>query len=717
MKRRHADTNDAADAVLDTSSASASDTHATRNDTTDASAPGEHGGPYKRAHIERQAADAGAAGGGAESAVPRTSIGAATAANLNGAGPPAAAAHGAGPGLGAAGVGDGAAGNDGAGAAIASAGNGAPVVCGSVPASALAQGSGTYESAASGRLTGIAGSLARAVGAAEAPDQAHLQPVPAPRPAPLGGGSTTAAATAAGAPAAPAPIVRSELRRRPVEGRTKQAIQYGVLELIFAGSGYDAGRYLGDRPELPGPLAVTLSRRTLAAVASASYFACEKSDGERAMLLAVPDAAAARASAPAPNAVNARSLAGVPAGAYLIDRTFDVYTLERGIEYAGLLARGGPTLLDGELIFRADDAGTGTGAKAVYMIFDAITFNGANKGAENFLSRMHCIGYGVGAFREADAVCIRTGRPALPLYLAGKKFVEKQHLRAVFDKVVDARAGGGSGAIGVPSHAMVAAAASTQATLAVGAGHGRKHQPGAALTAPLESEMEAGSAAAATATATATTAATAAAAAGHRLYRDGVRVNGTDGIIFTPADCSYTDMFRSATSATPLLKWKYQDENTVDFRLRVEDLEKDDVSSGASAGVAPPGMRHVPLLVSLGGRAGEQAVARTTLSLAECDAYMALADRLGVPSLIVECAYDVLASTWRIKRVRDRKTRANHIATAWQTLETMAEHITREELVMRLSATPQSQAGAGSSAGPQLPPAPQPQRQSSAGSY
>lgn len=42
---------------------------------------------------------------------------------------------------------------------------------------------------------------------------------------------------------------------------------------------------LGARPELPGPMAVTLSRRTLRVVESSDYWVCEKSDGERAMLL------------------------------------------------------------------------------------------------------------------------------------------------------------------------------------------------------------------------------------------------------------------------------------------------------------------------------------------------------------------------------------------------------------------------------------------------
>lgn len=44
---------------------------------------------------------------------------------------------------------------------------------------------------------------------------------------------------------------------------------------------------LGERPELPGPLAVSLSRRTIKTLEASPYVVCEKSDGERAMLLFV----------------------------------------------------------------------------------------------------------------------------------------------------------------------------------------------------------------------------------------------------------------------------------------------------------------------------------------------------------------------------------------------------------------------------------------------
>ncbi|RYG52907.1 hypothetical protein EON67_00080 [archaeon] len=44
---------------------------------------------------------------------------------------------------------------------------------------------------------------------------------------------------------------------------------------------------LGPRAELPGPLAIGMTRKTLRCVEATEYYVCEKSDGERAMLLLV----------------------------------------------------------------------------------------------------------------------------------------------------------------------------------------------------------------------------------------------------------------------------------------------------------------------------------------------------------------------------------------------------------------------------------------------
>lgn len=438
---------------------------------------------------------------------------------------------------------------------------------------------------------------------------------------------------------------------------------------------------LGERPELPGPLAVTLSHRTLKLVEAGEYMVCEKSDGERAMLLAVGS-----------------SWRGVPPGTYLVNRSFGVMTFAQGREYAALLnpppgppppgapaaGSAGPTLLDGELILRPDDAGSGTGARAVYMVFDAITLNGAPVGREGFDRRMRVIGEAVRApFRAADERALAGGQPGLPLYLLGKFFMPKSRVAAIFEAITEVAHGSGGGGP-------------------------------APLTAPLESEMGGSGGDGSSAPASAPQQQQ----QQHRVYRHDIRVNGTDGIVFTPVRASYTDMFKSGSlaCATPLLKWKFADENTVDFRVTRHDLENavysgdggggSGASSSSSSAAAAP-LLPVPLWLS-GGRDRRMGsdidlnVARTYLSSPSAEAYLKLMGRLRVDSLVVEAAYDAATSGWAIRRVRDRKTRANHVATGWQTLEVIAEAITPAELIARLQPPPQQaqpQAHAAGAAG------------------
>jgi len=74
----------------------------------------------------------------------------------------------------------------------------------------------------------------------------------------------------------------------PVPPAITAAVRTLCLRLIFRDRPFNDRKYGGPRPELPGPLAVTLSRRTLReVVARQPYVVCEKSDGERQLLLAV----------------------------------------------------------------------------------------------------------------------------------------------------------------------------------------------------------------------------------------------------------------------------------------------------------------------------------------------------------------------------------------------------------------------------------------------
>lgn len=59
-----------------------------------------------------------------------------------------------------------------------------------------------------------------------------------------------------------------------------------------------------------------------------------------------------------------------------------------------------------------------------------------------------------------------------------------------------------------------------------------------------------------------------------RQYKDQSRRNDNDGLVFTPENASYSNLIVDALTKThrPLLKWKWKEHNTVDFRINEEDV-------------------------------------------------------------------------------------------------------------------------------------------------
>ena len=384
---------------------------------------------------------------------------------------------------------------------------------------------------------------------------------------------------------------------------------------------------------------MNLSRRHLALLEREDYGVCEKSDGERYMLLLVHAAAAG----------------GAPPGAYLVSRSFNVSLLRGGEAYAAVMAARGATLLDGELLRRDSDMGSGTGALAVYMVFDCISADGVDVAAQPLKVRMHELNLKVREpFRVLDDARRAEGAPGLPLYILAKNIVAKGSVGSVLEKITAAGGGGGRGSEGG--------------------------------LAPLESEASAHSGA-------------------HRMYRDGKRVNPTDGLIFTPAAASYRDLFQlrgGEEPALPLIKWKFLDECTVDFTLRAAELERVVQASGgasaasaaasASASASAGGSGEaraaeqfwVPLALRCMGK--EMDVCRARLTAAQARGYLAVLQRLpgDMDGLVVECAFEKEASAWSIRRVRDNKNLSNALRTGWSTLESLVEDVQAEELVRRL---------------------------------
>jgi len=382
---------------------------------------------------------------------------------------------------------------------------------------------------------------------------------------------------------------------------------------------------MGESVELPGPLPVNLSRSRLSSLETNEYGVCEKSDGERYMLLLL----------------STMTPAGVPPGAYLINRAFQVSIVSGGEVYAGVMAEGGPTLLDGELLRRDSDLGSGTGALVVYMPFDCISACGRDAAALPLARRLQELQVAVRTpFQTLEESRRVAGLSGLPLYILAKQIVPKSEVGSLLKKIT--LVGGGAHADGI--------------------------------CAPLESAT-----------------ATGGIASVHRLYRDGKRVNPSDGLIFTPGAPSYRELFgpsgSGAENPLPVIKWKYPDECTVDFSIRASDLERVR-DAGKGGGRASEEVSSKAFRVPLSLKAFKDREVETCyclMSPTQASGYLEMVAALESrgserDGLIVECAFDAPSSSWAIRRVRDSKTIPNAIKTGWGTLESLVENISEDEL-------------------------------------
>lgn len=167
---------------------------------------------------------------------------------------------------------------------------------------------------------------------------------------------------------------------------------------------------LGERPKLPGPLAKGLNHAMLTRVLSESYQVCEKSDGERRMLLSVCDSR---------KYVDTIELWQRFAqfyfsqrNAWLIDRSFDVKRVVDGDVIGGMMSPepGTASLLDGELLDRP--AGhCASEASKIYIIFDCINWCNEAVGELPLTERIKRIGAARMKFKEAQYYCQRDGKP------------------------------------------------------------------------------------------------------------------------------------------------------------------------------------------------------------------------------------------------------------------------------------------------------------------
>jgi len=228
----------------------------------------------------------------------------------------------------------------------------------------------------------------------------------------------------------------------PLSAQQQSQVQNAVLGVIFSGrSNHPQHLYRN----LPGPLPISITRSHLQVLQQHDYWACEKSDGERAMLYVSHE----------------------PRGAYLLDRKFLVRQIRHPV-YAELWGAQGDTLLDGELVMSAQPVAAGQ-PLANFMAFDALMVNGTRTLDKKLSQRLEQIGRHIvlpyrakfppqpvanaapaqpttfaemmaaeaaagGAAAASPAAAAAVSLP--PVSVGAKAFVRKHHLKdGIFDKI------------------------------------------------------------------------------------------------------------------------------------------------------------------------------------------------------------------------------------------------------------------------------------------
>jgi mRNA guanylyltransferase len=174
-------------------------------------------------------------------------------------------------------------------------------------------------------------------------------------------------------------------------------IQTRVLRLVFPGH-TTLGEHL--YRQLSGPQPKSLARAHLGVLRDHAYWACEKSDGERAMLY----------------------ISREQRTCFLLDRKFVVTRVADTAACADLWARQGDTLLDGELLRDIDDA------RPRFATFDVLALDGIATGLLPLSKRLEHIGQGIVLPYRRQAPDVTA---AWPLVVMAKAFFPKHHLSAL----------------------------------------------------------------------------------------------------------------------------------------------------------------------------------------------------------------------------------------------------------------------------------------------
>jgi hypothetical protein len=148
----------------------------------------------------------------------------------------------------------------------------------------------------------------------------------------------------------------------------------------------------------------------------------------------------------------------------------------------------------------------------------------------------------------------------------------------------------------------------------------------------------------------------------HEFYDQGRnRRNKNDGLIFTADDDNYLQNDKKNS----LLKWKWLEHNTVDFKLIAPLWKRGENELELYCG----GYGSSDILIR------KQTVSDEIREMLD-DAFL----ESNTSSLVYECKYDRNESCWRILHRRADKNEANFVTTVLSTMETMVDNVTIEEI-------------------------------------
>lgn len=371
---------------------------------------------------------------------------------------------------------------------------------------------------------------------------------------------------------------------------------------------------------LPGPQPASLTRVELRKIEEGEYWVCEKSDGERTILLLQRDSK----------------------HVVLVDRKWSCRRMKQ--EYAAVLinlfATRGDTVVDAELIeLSKDDSGAerkeGGRDGPLYRItmFDVLCFDGARTADMMFGGRWNANNVSDGSGRM-DIIHDRIHKPY------------QQHLQAARNTTADDTTAAG------------------EATLVRLDAHFELNVKEFAPKHHVERILS-----------RITHAPSANPHFTHHTYTHGSRSNSNDGLIFTPDTADYY------CRTTPLLKWKWPDLNTVDYVVYPPYTADGDrgLPLYCSGNVRRPsggGVQKADILFDHMTAVDEHSVRW----LDEVRQRM----RTGGSSsqqAVVECGYSRLDSGWHIKTVRWDKSASNFLSTVVATMKAVMDDLQSSDIV------------------------------------